>query len=205
MELEHLKSLWNNAHIPSSSISEEGLQKMLNHRSERPIAVMKRNLKLEVFFLIIIYGAIIGVLSNEGGMEFLLYNALLIIVAILFFIYARYKYKILSSMECTSCDVRSNLNLQLLSLEKLIKLYFRAGNVSVIAAYFFTGTISYIKTTGEPVTLPDPLYVVIFTTIGVILAAGNYFFCRWYLFHLYGKHIQQLKNTLYELDENASA
>ena len=167
-----------------------------------PIAFMKRNLRLEVFFLILIYGYIIWLISTEGYTGFLYYDIALLVIAILFFVYARYKYKLLSNMECMACEVRANLNLQVRSLEKLIKLYFKIGNISVVFVYLIAGTISYIETEGETVSFPHYLEILIFITIGAVLFIINYFFSRWYLFTLYGKHIQKLKNILYEMDES---
>ncbi len=44
---------------------------------------------------------------------------------------------------------------------------------------------------------------IYFSILGVlILQLGNYFFGRWYLFTLYGKHINTLKTIIYEMDEN---
>jgi hypothetical protein len=202
MELDDLKEMWMDADKSSLPINETSLQQMLNHRSKMSIAFMKRNLKLEVFFLILIYGYIIWLISTEGYTGFLYYDIALLVIAILFFVYARYKYKLLSNMECMACEVRANLNLQVRSLEKLIKLYFKIGNISVVLVYFIAGAISYMETKGETVSIPKSVEILIFLAIGSILAVINYYFGRWYLHNLYGKHIQKLKNILYELDES---
>lgn len=202
MELDDLKDIWKDADKSSLPINEKSLQQMLNHRSKMPIAFMKRNLRLEVFFLILIYGYIIWLISTEGYTGFLYYDIALLVIAILFFVYARYKYKLLSNMECMACEVRANLNLQVRSLEKLIKLYFKIGNISVVFVYFIAGAISYMETKGETVSIPKSVEILIFLAIGSILAVINYYFGRWYLYNLYGKHIQKLKNILYEMDES---
>jgi hypothetical protein len=202
MELDHLKEMWKDADKSSLPINETSLQQMLNHRSKMPIAIMKRNLRLEVFFLILIYGYIIWMISTEGDTGFLYYDIALLLIAILFFVYARYKYRLLSNMECMGCEVKTNLNLQVISLEKLIKLYFKIGNISVVLVYLITGAISYMETEGETASLPKTVEILIFLIIGSILAVINYYFGRWYLYNLYGKHIQKLKNILYEMDES---
>ena len=101
-----------------------------------------------------------------------------------------------------ACEVKSNLNLQLNSLEKLVKLYFRVGNIGIIFVYLVAGTISYIVDAGETVPIPHYVEILLFLAIGVVLVVINYHFSRWYLFNLYGKHIQKLKNILYEMDES---
>jgi hypothetical protein len=90
------------------------------------------------------------------------------------------------------------------SLEKLVKLYFKVGNIGVVFVYLIAGAISYIENEGDKVHFPQALELIIFLSIGVILAIINYYFSRWYLFNLYGKHIQKLKNILYEMDESDS-
>lgn len=205
MELDHLKEMWKDANKSSLPINETSLHQMLNHRSKMPIAMMKRNLRLEVFFLILIYGCIIWLFTNESDSAFLYYDITLLVVAILFFIYASYKYKLLNNMECKGCEVKTNLNLQLISLEKLIKLYFQAGNISVVLAYMFAGIISYINDEGDSVSFPHIIEILIFLGIGSVLFAFNYYVSRWYLFKLYGKHIQNLKNILYEMDESETS
>lgn len=205
MELEELKELWDDSSNSSFPINEEGLSKILNQESRRPIALIKRNLKLEVLFVILFYGLIIWLISNQVGSNLLYFDIiLLILVGMLFCIYAFYKHKLLNKMECLACEVKSNLNLQLNSLEKLVKLYFKVGNIGVVFVYLIAGAISYLEAKGDIVQFPNALELIIFLSIGLILGIINYYISRWYIFNLYGKHIQKLKNILYEMDESDS-
>lgn len=205
MELEKLKELWDNSGNCSLPINEEQLNRILSNRSRRPIALIKRNLKLEVLFVILSYGFIIWLISNQVDSNLYYFDIILLILAgLLFCIYAFYKYKLLNKMECVACEVKSNLNLQLNSLDKLLKLYFKVGNIGVIFIYLIAGSISYIEPKDKAVPFPLALEIVIFLSIGAVLAIINYYLSRWYLFNLYGKHIQNLKNILYEMDESDS-
>jgi hypothetical protein len=203
MELDNLKGFWNGSNKSTLHLNEEGLRQILSQSSRSPIALMKRNLILEVILIILGYGFFIWLLSAEVDSTLLyLDKVLLVIAGILFILYARIKYKHLNDMECVSCEVKSNLTLQVKSLEKLVKLYFLAGNISVIIVYFLGGTIGYLEAEGEIVSFPQPFEIFIFLSIGAVLALGNYFLGRWYLFTLYGKHIKKLKTIIYEMDEN---
>ena len=203
MELDKLKELWDNSINSSLPMNEEGLSQILNNTTRRPIDLIKRNLKLEVLFVILLYGIIIWLILNQVNSGFLYVDIILLVAAaILFFIYAFYKYKLLNKMECVACEVKSNMILQLYSIEKLVKLYFRVGNVGIIFVYLIAGTISYFDAEGETVSFPHYLEILIFLAIGAVLFIINYYFSRWYLFNLYGKHIQKLKNILYEMDES---
>jgi hypothetical protein len=205
MELEKLKELWDDSSNSSLPINEEGLSKILNQDSRRPIALIKRNLKLEVLFVILFYGFVIWLISNQVDSNLLYFDILLLIlVGMLFCVYAFYKYKLLNKMECLACEVKSNLNLQLNSLEKLVKLYFKVANIGVVFVYLIAGAISYLEAKGDIVHFPHALELIIFLSIGVIISIINYYSSRWYIFNLYGKHIQKLKNILYEMDESDS-
>ena len=203
MELDNLKELWNGSHKSTLHLNEEGLRQILSQSSKSPIALMKRNLLLEVILMILGYGFFIWLISSEVDSTLLyLDKVMLVIAGILFILYARIKYKHLNAMECVSCEVKSNLTLQVKSLEKLVKLYFLAGNMSVIFVYLLGGTMGYLEAEGEIVSFPQPFEIFIFLSIGAVLALGNYFLGRWYLFTLYGKHINKLKTIIYEMDEN---
>jgi hypothetical protein len=202
MELDNLKELWKDSNKSSIPIDEDKLRQILSTSSNGPIAKMKRNLKLEVISLIIVYGLLLWATSNEVGLIFTTFDfVLLLVTGMVFIVYASIKYKQLKNMECVSCEVKSNLTLQVRSLEKLVKLYFLAGNISVIFVYLIAGAIGYVGTEGERVAFPSTMEILIFLSIGTILVVINYFLGRWYLFTLYGKHIKKLKTIIYEMDE----
>jgi len=75
-------------------------------------------------------------------------------------------------------------------------------NIFVLLTYLIAGAIGYITSESETDSIPHYLEIMIFITIGAVLFLINYYFSRWYLFTLYGKHIQKLKNILYEMDES---
>jgi len=203
MELRKLKELWDGSSNSSIPINEEELNQILNKRSRRPIAIIKRNLKLEMAFGILFYCFFIWIVSNQAVSIILYFDIILLVVAgILYSIYVFYKNQLLNKMECMSCEVKSNLNLQLGFLEKLVKLYFKVGNIFVLLTYLIAGAIGYITSESETDSIPHYLEIMIFITIGAVLFLINYYFSRWYLFTLYGKHIQKLKNILYEMDES---
>ena len=205
MELRKLKELWDGSSNSSIPINEKELNQILNKRSRRPIAIIKRNLKLEMAFGILFYCFFIWIVSNQAVSIILYFDIILLVVAgILYSIYVFYKNQLLNKMECMSCEVKSNLSLQLGFLEKLVKLYFKVGNIFVLLTYLIAGAIGYITSESETDSIPHYLEIMIFITIGAVLFLINYYFSRWYLFTLYGKHIQKLKNILYEMGESES-
>lgn len=204
MELDQLKILWKHADENLSSINHTGIEDMLRHRSKRPIARMKRNLILEIIFLIITYSWCFWFISDSYNKMYIYYDIVLGIAAFLFFIYARYKYKLLDKMECASCEVKSNLSARVAMLEKLVKLYFYSGNISAALGYIISVVIAYIELfteRGKEILMPGFIELSILLIIGIAFVLFAYFINRWYVFKLYGQHIQKLKNILYEMEE----
>ncbi len=81
MELEELKELWDDSSNSSFPINEEGLSKILNQSSRRPIALIKRNLKLEVLFVILLYGFLIWLILNQVDSNILYVDIILLVLA----------------------------------------------------------------------------------------------------------------------------
>jgi len=177
MELRKLKELWDGSSNSSIPINEKELNQILNKRSRRPIAIIKRNLKLEMAFGILFYCFFIWIVSNQAVSIILYFDIILLVVAgILYSIYVFYKNQLLKKMECMSCEVKSNLSLQLGFLEKLVKLYFKVGNIFVLLTYLIAGAIGYITSESETDSIPHYLEIMIFITIGAVLFLINYYF-----------------------------
>ena len=89
---------------------------------------MKRNLRVELWFVIITYGAMIlfYFLAFEGSMSAV--SWFMLIIGLLFVIYFQRKNKLLTEMECLSCEVKSNLQKQTTTLEKYIRIYLDRRN-----------------------------------------------------------------------------
>lgn len=205
MELDQLKTLWKHADEKLPTLSDTNIEEILRHRSRRPIARMKRNLKLEIIFLIILYIPLIWYFAIDYKKIYIYYDIVLIVAALSFLMYARYKYMLLDKMECAACEVKSNLSVRVNMLEKLVKLYFYWGNISAVLGYLISIVISYIglfSERGEKIPVPSILEITILVSIGAVFVLFAYFVNRWYIFKLYGQHIQNLKTLLYEMDEN---
>jgi len=204
MELDQLKTLWKRADEKLPTLSDSHIEGILRHRSQRPIARMKRNLKLEIVFLTLLYAPLIWYFSISFEKIYIYYDIILIVSAITFLIYARYKYKLLHKMECASCEVKSNLSVRVNMLEKLVKLYFYWGNISAVLGYLISVVISYIglfTEQGKEIRVPSMLEITILVSIGAVFILLAYFVNRWYIFKLYGQHIQNLKTLLLEMDK----
>ena len=86
MELDNLKELWKDSNKSSIPIDENKLRQILSTSSNGPIAKMKRNLKLEVISLIIVYGLLLWETSNEVDSIFTTFDFVLLLVTGMLFI-----------------------------------------------------------------------------------------------------------------------
>jgi hypothetical protein len=221
MELDSLKDIWKN-------LEEEDLQpgrevpilSMLQKRSQGTIARLKRNLNRELAAVVIIYSLTIWyIIAYEK-----LYSELAVLLALVggaFLFYYYHKNKLLKQMQCVACEVKSNLNQQLVTLEKYVRFYFIAGTILTPLAYFAAGAIILLNAHETTLSLNDvpieaqtsvssvPIvahisnhrFFALFISIGVAITVGSYFLNRWYVKKMYGQHIQKLKELLVQMDE----
>jgi hypothetical protein len=170
---------------------------------------MKRNLNIELLLIIISYGLMIGYyfFAFDGRMTEISWFMLLIAAG--FIAYYWRKRKLLLEMECLSCEVRSNLERQVRSLEKYIRFYLVAGTALVPISLLFFGWLFHVKA-WFPDT--DSLFFPSATTtvwtaalawfaLTAILTTGLYFLNKWYVRTLYGKHVEKLRKVLDDMDK----
>jgi hypothetical protein len=207
MELDQLKEMWGDVGSEQQGTSAEELQALLQKKSKSPIAKMKRNLFLELLFIIVLYTASVAYyfFNFTGGM---LGNAwMLIVIGILYIFYYWRKRKLLNQMECISCEVKSNLNMQLQTLEKYVRFYMISGTLLFPFVFIVTGTIVFFYSpeidnapaikSGAVLVLSAGLLV-----LAAVLTIPVYFLNKWYVRKLYGQHIERLKMIVEEMGED---
>lgn len=208
MELDQLKEMWGDVGAKQSNTSEEELQILLRKKSKSPIAKMKRNLLVELVAVLVLYIFTIAYYFTQysGGMQ---WNAwLLLFIGVLFLFYYQRKHKLLNSMECVSCEVKSNLKTQLIILEKYVRFYLLAGTALFPFAMIATGLIVffYSPDIAKDITDPSGKFVWIFTAVLVlcsaVLTVPMYFLNKWYVRKLYGQHVERLKIIVEEMNED---
>lgn len=203
MELDNLKVLWNdlNAKVVHPS-SDEQILKMLQQQSHSPIAKMKRNLRWELIAVIIGYSLPILHFSTVSKPRYWQLAVMLLVIGICFMFYYYYKNKLLSQMQCVTCEVRSNLQRQLSTLGKYVRFYFVSGTVLTPFAFFATAFIVWSRSSGGGTYIqPNTLQYTHLIGSGILITIISYFINRWYVNKLYGQHIQRLKELLQQMEE----
>ncbi|MBI1341650.1 MAG: hypothetical protein GC171_01815 [Terrimonas sp.] len=209
MDLENLKEVWQKQQtvIPQTAGNED-LHLLLTRQSKSPIAKMKRNLRKELFILLLSMGAVIVYyfMAFKGKLSEVSWVYLLITVLFAFYFYK--KNKLLNEMECAGCHVKSNLELQVSTLEKYVRLYLFAGTYMIPVLFIFLGWIFYLKMPFDTPKSPffhSPAYawwqnLLTWLILSLVITIPFYFLNKWYVHHLYGKHINRLKGLLQEME-----
>lgn len=207
MELDELKNIWQKEPEPRQN-QDQYLLSLLARRSNSPIAAMKRNLLWELVAVIVLYsGSIIYYFFAFGGKMAEL-SWFMLIVGLIFVAYYYRKNKLLNSMQCVACQVKSNLELQLGTLEKYVRFYLIAGNVLAPVAMLAVGYmvfVQYPQRLDMPKTIWNDKYIqlvaLIYFIVMALLCVGIFFLNKWYVNKLYGRHIDRLKKMLKELSD----
>lgn len=206
MELDNLKTIWKEAGTVTSVTSQEELEQMLSKKSKSPIAKLKRNLFFEMLFVVIIYSITVAFyFSMYKGI--MLANAwMLIIVGLLYMVFYFSKRKLLKQMECITCEVKSNLSMQLTTLEKYVKLYLIAGTLLLPVVFITSGIVVYYSLPGPenlPVSKQEffPYFLIGLVVICLVFVIPVYFLNKWYVNLLYGRHVKKLKQIVNEMNE----
>ena len=113
-------------------------------------------------------------------------------------------------MQCTSCRVKSNLELQFKTLERYVRFYLVSGTAIIPILFIFLGIVLYYKKPtliGKTILYPSATnaawkfllaWLVLLTISTTIIWVVN----RGYVNKLYGRHIRRLKQLLAQMNED---
>jgi hypothetical protein len=204
MELELLKELWEEAdNKPANDpVSGDAILEMTKKADLSIVSGMRRNLLIEVIVVLVCVTAIavFYFAAFNGQLQEVSWMYIIIAAGFLFYYYR--KNALLKRMQCTVCDVRSNLQIQLNTLEKYVRLYLIGGTIlvpAVLAAFYLLVQHKHIMFL--PLSkISAGLGLVLYVALSIILTVALFFFHRWYIYKLYGRYIQRLKQMLKEMN-----
>lgn len=211
MELDQMKDVWKQQFSnQGTSLSEDDLVRMINHPSRGPVASMKRNLRMELYWVIFTFGVAALVFFWAFKSKMIGYSIAYLFFMGLFIFYYISKTRLLSRMQCVTCEVKSNLSLQISTLEKYIR-YNLIISTLVYPLFLMLGALilylNFYSQTPKPIFVYSTAYSLFVTTgvwvlFSVITTIPLYFLNKKYLHWLYGKHIRRLKGVLFELNND---
>jgi len=204
MELELLKEIWEEsgkkpANAPASG---DAILRMIKKADLSMVSGMRRNLLIEVMLVLICATAIavFYFVAFNGQLREVSWIYIIIAAGFLFYYYR--KNALLKKMQCPVCDVRSNLDSQLKALEKYVRLYLVGGTAlvpAVLAAFYILIRYKHIMILPFS-NINTGWGLALYIALSAMLTVTLFFFHRWYIFKLYGRHIQRLKQMLEEMN-----
>jgi hypothetical protein len=210
MELENLRTIWRVSmeRNPVYAQQDEQIRALLGRRSQGLVAKMKRNLFGELILVLCIYiPATLFYFFGFGGKLSGMGGALLLPVAFFAGYYYR-KNRLLDGMQCLSCVVRSNLDRQVVTLQKYIRFYTLAGTILVpvmaIFSFFVTSRSFPTAPSGfmSSLTSPHDWKTLWICAMGLgSVTVVSYYANVWHINRLYGRHIKKLRQLLAEMEE----
>ncbi|HEY4061902.1 MAG TPA: hypothetical protein VGM30_08370 [Puia sp.] len=209
MELESLKYIWHNLPTPVVREPEEEVLALLQRRSRGPVARMRRNLVAELVLIVVTYTPAILFYWIDFGGRLASIGWMLLSLMVFYGGYFYRKNLLLQQMQCVQCEVRSNLQRQLHTLTKYVRFYLLAGTLllpaMVLLAWFIIrwqlpsvpGSALFYRLE-YPHWWSRPLFWVFLLAP---FTGVSYYFNKWYVNKLYGRHIKKLQELLQEMNE----
>jgi hypothetical protein len=207
MELDDVKNIWNDKSIEAAGADK--ISAMIGRQSQSPIAKMKRNLRMELLILIFSLGIVAAYYFIAFKSEYSIIGWVYALLLVLFCYYFFRKNKLLNEMQCNSCRVKSNLELQLIMLERYVRFYLISGTAILPILFIFLGIVLYYKKPtliNETVLYPSATnpawkfllaWFILLSVSTTIMWVLN----RSYVNKLYGRHINKLKQLLAQMNE----
>ena len=198
MELDTLKTIWQHQTIATTPLQEKEILRMVRSVSKTPASIMKRNLRMELFSVIALYS--FAMLYYIIATTFTWVAAFLGVLAILYFIYYSKKKQILEQMTGYSDTIRDNLEGQVKMLARYMKWY--GWIAAILTPLIFIIVLIVWKGENNLTAWNWPgnqTFYFLFAAVGIAFSVISFLINKWYVYHLYGKHLEELRRMLAEL------
>jgi hypothetical protein len=218
MELDSLKFIWNEQEMPTVHMPDRSaVIALLQKKSQGPVARMRRNLAIELTVVILAYTPTILFYWMDFGGRLSPIGWLMLGIMIFFGFYYYRKDKILREMQCVQCEVRSNLERQVKTLQKYCRFYLLVGTFMIPAMVVLCWLIIRWQLPPAPGSgiayrllhphwWASPLWWLwshpwFWLLLLGIATVGSYYLNAWYIDKLYGRHVKKLRDLLQEMNE----
>lgn len=219
MDLNRLKNTWQQM-APPKELGEDQIRSMLNKRTKNLIERIDRNVRIGFVVLLALMALFIfdDLLMTPASLiqmpedtpelpswlhALAVWSNILIFSTFFYFAFSYYRTKKRCNLECNLRDSIQQI-IGTLTLYRRLFYLALATIILAISGAFASGLYFGATHSGNPELIQSPPFLEIFgiTCIFAILFGGSLFFAlRWAFRSLYGNYIQQLKNTLKELQE----
>lgn len=211
MELDDIKhQIKKELEQPSTNLEKLAFEKALHTPTKSILGKIKKSMILEFILNIICIGgfAYFAYTTDHKGLAIYLWT--FVGVGIVFLFILSKLYQQLLEVEQTSGSILKTRLEQLYTLlRKFVKHYFQITMALIPICLIYSFALGYYdeqyqsstnSTTGTSI---EP-YIVIALTLAYIIGFTLfiYYFTKWYLRKLYGKHLDNLQHLLDELNDN---
>lgn len=207
MELDNLKEIWQSQ--PAGHADPGKLSELIRSQSGSSLGKMRRALRYELLVVIITWGGVIlyYFFAMSKGVVNVAWTYLFLLG--LFMVYYLRKDRLLKTMQCVTCEVKSNLSMHLSKLEKLLRIYLWAGTLGIPLVIIYFGILFYIRQpyyTPQNIFLHSPAFTwwqtaLAWLTLALATTPLSYWLNKKYVYWLYGKHVKRLKDLIGEMEE----
>jgi hypothetical protein len=198
MELDDLKQPWLESAKNIKPLNTNVME-IIQNKSYGPAAQLKRNFRKMIIIIPMVVTMIIVTLSKKHDIfsDVLFWFYIIFIFSMMLFFY--YNYRLINKMQCMDCLVKSNLEKQVKTLENGFKLRLVIIRGAFIIFIVLLEVLMYYqqepalaKWYAQPVTVRMPAYAILIT--------AWYFITKLVFRTKYGKHIQNLKNLVQQME-----
>src|SRR5216684_5791238 len=130
MELDSLKYVWRSLESKTTPDPDAvEIRALLQRRSGGIVSKMRRNLAGELILILITYTPAIlyYFLDFDGKLSAIAWLFILLLAFLAVYFYR--KNRLLKAMQCSGCNLRSNLQQQVNTLTKYIRFYLLSGTI----------------------------------------------------------------------------
>ncbi|RYE20676.1 MAG: hypothetical protein EOP45_10660 [Sphingobacteriaceae bacterium] len=196
MELDNLKQAWKESYQPEKA-SNENILELIQHKSNGPIAALKRGFKRQI--LAIVFAIILIINSFQHRQiwnDMIFWCYLFFCAALCLFFYSNYRTA--SKMESKYGMIKKNLELQVAILEKRMK--WHPIRVRAVLLFFILLVEVIANPANEPMIakwhkIPLLLRLGMYAMVFVI----QHYASRYKWQHKYGRHLSNLKQLLQQM------
>lgn len=208
MELDNLKELWQSQ--PTGKTDPGKLSELISRQSGSSLGKMRRSLRYELAFVLITWGGVIVYYFFAMSERMVSVAWTYLFLLGLFLVYYLRKDRLLRTMQCVTCEVKSNLRMHLQKLEKLLRIYLWAGTLCIPFVILYFGLLFYFRQpfyTPKSIFLHSPAYAwwqtgLAWLALALATVPLSYWMNKKYVYWLYGKHVDRLKGLINEMGED---
>lgn len=205
MELDNIKELWkqlNQQQAQKDAYNDEAIYKFLAGESRGVIAVIRKNLRLEmVLTAIIMLSFVVLPFIYEGELLQTILGVWALLSGVYMFFYLQ-KYKIIQAFDSQDKNLKNNLQTLVTKLEKYTSIYFWSNVVLIPLVHITNFILLRLLNLAVFHNLQSNRDIFFYLIYVVVVSAIMIYFFYWYIQRMYGKYIEKLRGYLNDLETN---